>query len=510
MAELLMGIDIGTYSSKGVLCLPDGTVLAVREVEHGLSLPRPGWAEHDPEEVWWRDCATICRDLLRQAGATGREVRALAVSGIGPALLPADADGRPLRPAILYGIDTRASEEIAWLNSTCGADELYSLSGMHLTSQAVGPKLLWLRRHEPEVYARTRYVYSCSSYLVYRLTGEYVLDYHTASHFNPLFDPRRLEWSPRFAEPIYDLGLLPRLAWPTEVVGVVHSRAAGETGLAEGTPVTAGTIDAVAEAISVGVVSPGDLMLMYGTTLFFILVQEALVPNPKMWVTAYALPGTYALAGGMSTTGAITRWARDNLARDLLERELAGGERAYAALSREAESSPPGAKGLLLLPYFQGERTPIHDSEARGVLAGLTLSHTRGDIYRAIMEGTAYGVRHNVETMRQTGAQPGRLVAVGGGTKSPLWLQVVSDVTGLPQEVPELTIGASYGDAFLAGLATGVVPGIDSLRSQWVRGGRVVVPNPELASLYSEGYELYLQLYERTRDIVHALGKIAG
>ncbi len=509
MAELLMGIDIGTYSSKGVLCAPDGQVLAVSEVEHGLSLPRPGWAEHDADEIWWGDCVRICRGLLSSAGRSGRDVAALAVSGIGPDLLPVDELGRPLRPGILYGIDTRATQEIEWLQERFGTDKLYEHSGMHLTSQAVGPKLLWLRRNEPEVFARTRYLMSCSSYLVYKLTGEYVLDYHTASHYNPLFDPRKLEWSGEFAEPICDLSLLPRLEWANSVVGKVHRRAAEETGLLEGTPVTAGTIDAVAEAVSVGVVHPGDLMLMYGTTLFFILVQESFVPNPKMWVTTYAFPGTYALAGGMSTTGAITRWARDQLARELVEREESGGERAYSVLSREAEQSPPGARGLLLLPYFQGERTPIHDPQARGVLAGLTLAHTRGDIYRAIMEGTAYGVRHNLETMRQTGAEPSRLVAVGGGTKSPLWLQVVSDVTGLPQEVPELTIGASYGDAFLAGIAVGLVPTLDALRSTWVRGTRVVTPDLEKAAIYERGYQLYLQLYERTRDLVHALGKLA-
>ena len=265
---------------------------------------------------------------------------------------------RPLRAAILYGIDTRSTAEIEELNATFGAERLFELSGMALTSQAVGPKLRWLRNHEPEVYRQTRYVTTCSGYLVLKLTGEYVLDYHSASHFNPLFDLRGLAWSDRFADPIWDVERLPRLAWPTEVVGQVSPAAAAETGLRVGTPVTAGTIDAVAEALSVGVAQPGDMMVMYGTTFFFILVLDALVADPRLWVTAYAFPGRYCLSGGMSTTGALTRWFRDELAPDLLQAERAGGAAAYAALERRSEPGAAGARGLWCCPIFRASARP--------------------------------------------------------------------------------------------------------------------------------------------------------
>lgn len=508
--SLLLGIDIGTYSSKGVLCTPEGEVLASRQLEHDLSLPYPGWAEQDADAIWWAECVALCRSLPQTAGRAASDVAALAVSGIGPDLLPLDEQGRPLRPGILYGIDTRAYQEIDFLNDKYGADDLYDLSGMALTSQAIGPKLLWLRNHEPDVYKQTRYLTGCSSYLVHRLTGEYVLDYHTASHFNPLFDIRELRWTDRFIEGIWDMERLPRLAWATEVVGQVTPQAAAETGLPVGTPVTAGTIDAVAEAISVGVVQPGDLMLMYGTTFFFIQVHDKLATDPRLWITAYAFPGRYALAGGMSTTGALTRWFRDQLAPDLVQAEQRGGPPAYSALSDLAATAPPGSRGLLVLPHFQGERTPIHDPHARGIFAGLTLTHTRADMYRAVLEGTAYGVAHNIQTMSNMGAEPRRLVAVGGGTKSPVWLQIVSDVSGLPQDVPGQTIGASYGDAFLAGYAAGLVPDFETLSTVWVGNPMQVMPDPAQHELYLEYYDLYQALYQQTKDISHQLARLGS
>jgi xylulokinase len=508
--KLLLGIDIGTYSSKGVLCTPAGKIVAAHQLEHGLLLPKPGWAEQDADGIWWADCAALCRLLPEKAGRAAEDIAAVAVSGLGPDLLPLDAKGKPLRPGILYGIDTRAHTEIEQLNSQFGAENLYELGGMALTSQAIGPKLLWLRNHEPEVFKQTRYVTTCSSYLVYRLTGEYVLDTHSASHFNPLFDLRNLEWSDRFAEPIWETAKLPRLAWATEVVGQVSAAAAAETGLRVGTPVTTGTIDAVAEALSVGVTEPGDLMLMYGTTFFFILAVDKPVADARMWSTAYAFRGSYAVAGGMSTTGALTRWFRDQLAPDLVAAEATGGPSAYAVLSEEAGAVPPGARGLLVLPHFQGERTPIHDPNARGIFAGLTLAHTRAELYRAVLEATAYGVAHNLETMREMGAAPQRLVAVGGGAKSRTWIQIVADVTGAVQDVPGQTIGASYGDAFLAGYATGLIPDWSSLTAEWVRDVVQITPNPEHHARYQEYYRLYLQLYEQTKHISHRLTELGG
>jgi xylulokinase len=507
MGDLLLGVDIGTYSSKGVLCSPDGEVLASESVEHGLSLPRPGWAEQDADSIWWADFVAITRKLL-SGKYKGGDVGAVGVSAIGGCMLPVDQNGKPLRPGVLYGIDTRATEEIAWLNEHFGEEAMYALSGMALTSQAIGPKILWLRRNEPEVFAKTHKILTASSYLVLRLTGEYVIDRHTASYYNPLVNLETVEWDGRFAEPIVDLGSLPKMRWSIEIAGEVTESASRETGLKAGTPVSAGVVDAAAEAISVGVEDPGDMMIMYGTTMFFIHVTARPVPDPRMWATAYCFPGTYDIAAGMATSGALTRWFRDQFGHEEMEVEARGGENAYAALANAAAQVRPGADGLVCLPYFSGERTPINDPQARGVFAGLTLSHTKAHLYRSVLEGTALGVRHNLDAMRAMGAEPVRLVAVGGGAKNRLWLQIVSDVTGVPQVVPRRTIGASLGDAFLAGLATGIISDREALRRDWVQIDTILEPNQSNASAYKELYAVYRSLYDHAKDDLHALAQI--
>lgn len=507
--SLLLGIDIGTYSSKGVLCTPEGEVVASHVVEHGISMPRPGWVEQDADAIWWHDTVVICRALISDDHPAA-DIAGVAVSAIGPCMLPVDRNGTPLRPGVLYGIDTRAHAEIDWLNEHVGQQPMFDLGGMALTSQAVGPKILWLKNHEPDVYANTHKILTASSYLVHKLTGEYVIDKHTGAHTNPLIDIETLSYDDRFAAPIIGLDRLPDLKWSTAIAGTVTQVAAAETGLAPGTPVTAGAVDAAAEALSVGVTEPGDLMVMYGTTLFFILVTDRPIPDPRMWATGYVLPGLYDIAGGMATSGAITRWFRDEFGAAELAAEAQGGPNAYAALASAAGNIRPGSDGLICLPYFSGERTPIQDPDARGVFAGLTLSHTRAHLYRAILEGTAYGVRHNIETFGDMGAPPKRLVAVGGGANNRLWLQVVSDVTGAGQVVPERTVGASYGDAMLAGLATGLVPDVETLLTQWVKVAEVIEPDPEASAVYDAYYPVYRDLYEHSKEAVHALSRLGA
>lgn len=484
---MFIGIDIGTSSSKGVLTDRDGVVAARVERAHGVSTPRPGWVEHDPEGVWSADFVAIARELVDAAG--DRELAAIGVSGIGPCLLPADSDGRPLRDAILYGVDTRATAEIAELEAELGAQAVLERSGSPLTSQAVGPKLRWLARHESLVYAETSMMFMASSFLVHRLTGRYVLDHQSASQCVPMYDLRRREWAADVAALVAPGLELPELAWPTEVVGTVHAEAAAATGLPVGLPVTTGTIDAWAEAASVGVRAQGDAMIMYGTTMFLVQVLTDPHPHHGLWGTCGAWPGTYTLAAGMATSGAVTDWLR----------RLVGGE--FVDLVAEATTVPAGSRGLLALPYFAGERTPLFDPDARGVIAGLTTGHGRAELYRAVLEGTAYGVRHNLTAMTEAGGQARRLVAVGGGTKGGLWTQIVSDVTGLAQQLPADTVGACLGDALLAAEATG----LDT--SGWNPIVGTVEPDPGRSANYDPYYRRYRELYESTVDIAHFLAE---
>lgn len=507
MTTYLLGIDVGTYSTKGVLTTTDGEVVHQHVVEHGVSFPKPGWVEQDAEAIWWSDVVAVCHSI-RDAGIDTNSIGALALSAIGPCILPVDEDGTPLRPGMLYGMDTRAHEEIAWLNAEFGEGAMFELGGMALTSQAMGPKILWLKRNEPDIYNRTHKILTASGYLIYKFTGEYVIDRHTGAHYNPLVDIQTIDWDDRFAGPIIDIAKLPRMMWSTEIAGHITEAAARETGLPAGIPVSAGTVDAAAEAVSVGAVNPGDWMVMYGTTMFFLFVTEQIVPDPRVWSTGYVFPGTRNIAGGMSTTGALTRWFRDQLGFKEMQAEEAGGENAYAALAKLAESVPAGAHGLVCLPYFAGERTPIHDSHARGVFAGLTLSHTRAHMYRSVLESTGYGVRHNIETLQDCGVTPNRIVAVGGGAKNDLWLQIVSDVAGVPQVVQQQTIGAAYGDAFLAGLSSGIISDLSVLTDTWIKTKAVIEPNPENHEVYENTYKVYRSLYENAKDDLHALAKL--
>ncbi len=490
MSALVIGIDIGTSSSKGVLALADGTIVASGEQSHELSLPNPGWAEHDAEQIWWKDFQAICAALLQQAE---QPVVAICISGIGPCCLAADENGQPLRPAILYGIDTRATREIAELTTTYGAERILARCGSPLTSQSVGPKLRWLRRNEPAVWQNTRQFLMASSFIVERLTGQYVLDHHSASQCDPLYDIHENSWIEEWAQEIAPGLQLPKLLWPAEIAGTVTTDAARLTGLPAGIPVATGTIDAWAEALSVGVREPGDLMLMYGTTMFMVEVQREVQPHPSLWSTTGIFPATYTLAAGMATSGALTGWLR----------QIAGNV-PYETLLAEAQVVPAGSEGLVMLPYFAGERTPLFDPHARGVFCGLTLRHGRGHIYRSLLEATAYGIRHILEVMHEAGGNSKRLVAVGGGTKGELWTQIVSDVVGLPQEIPAKTIGACYGDAFMAALTAGLVQS----DTDWNPITTIVQPETRTTAIYAELYDIYRQLYPATRDLVHRLAHL--
>jgi len=493
VGDLLLGIDIGTGSTKGVLAGPDGTIVATASRTHQMSLPRPGWAEMDAEEIWWGDVAAISRELVAQS--EGDAIAGACVSGLGPSLVVADKDARPLRDAILYGIDMRAIEEIAELTERLGAERILERCGKELSSQAVGPKLLWLRRHEPELWERVRRWYSANGYVVAKLTGEYVIDHHTASQCDPLYDLAANAWAEDWAEEVVPGLELPRLAWPSELVGTVTAEAAEQTGLAEGTPVAAGTVDAWAEAFSAGVRAPGDLMLMYGSTMFFVQVLERPTTHPGLWTTAGVEAGQTTLAAGMATSGSLTSWVQ----------ELTGGV-PFGQLVEEAAATPPGAEGLLLLPYFAGERTPIFDPHARGVVAGLTLRHSRGHLFRAVYEGIAFGVRQILEFLDEAVGPARRIVAVGGGTQGGLWTQIVTDVCAREQLLPSQTIGASYGDALLAAIGAGVLPP----ETDWSQVSGRVEPDPANTELYDELYRAYGELYLATREQVHRLAELQG
>ena len=492
-----LGIDIGTFESKGVLVDDTGRILGQAARPHKLLVPQPGWAEHRPREDWWDAVTYLSRKLIADTGIAPRDIRAVGTSAIGPCMLPIDADGEPLMNAVLYGVDTRAAEEIEELTAQIGADTILERTGNALTSQSIGPKILWLRRKRPDLFARTAKILTSTSYLVYRLTGRITIDHYSAANTSPLYDADALAYSDALTKDIVDLDMLPEALWTTDIAGGVTAKAAEETGLAEGTPVIVGTIEASAEAVSVGVLDSGDMMLMYGSTIFIISITPSRVRDPRLWYAPWLFPGQHGAMSGLATSGTLTHWFRDNLAREL------DPATAMIALAAEAEGAPPGARGLVMLPYFSGERTPIHDPHAKGVLFGLNLTHTRGDIYRALLEGIANGTNHVFETYAEAGASPRDVYAVGGGTKNKVWSQATSDVSGRTQIVREKTMGASYGDAFLAAIAVGDARKED-IRT-WNPVASEIVTNPATSAVYDRQYEIFKDIYSRTHDLMRRL-----
>ena len=493
-----LGVDIGTFETKGVLVDGDGRIVAQAARQHEMIVPQPGWAEHRPDEDWWGDFVFVTREILKESSVDPSEIRAVATSAIGPCMLPVNADGQPLMNGVLYGVDTRSEVEIAELSNRIGADRIMQVCGNALTSQSVGPKILWLRRNRPDVWEQTARILTSTSYLTFKLTGEYVIDHYTAANFSPIYDVNTLDWTEELTSDIAPLAMLPRLMWSTEIAGQITEMAAAETGLAVGTPVTCGTIDAAAEAVSVRTKRPGDMMMMYGSTIFIIQITKAAVRDPRLWYAPWLFPNTHASMAGLATSGTLTHWFRDNFAKELTRDE------AFPKLAEEAASSPPGSNGLLFLPYFSGERTPIHDPKAKGSYFGMDLTHTRGDMYRAVLEGIANGTAHVIETYRDVGQPPVQVLAVGGGTKNEIWLKATSDIGNIPQVVCEKTIGASFGDAFLAACAVGLAQPDDI--EKWNPAERVVQPTKHDA--YERQYPLFKELYQSTRHIAAKLGPL--
>ena len=492
-----LGIDIGTFESKGVIVDQSGRIVASASKPHKMLVPQPGWAEHRPKQDWWGDFTFICKKMLAESGIAPDSIRAVGASAIGPCMLPVDEDGEALSNAALYGVDTRAAKEIVELNAAIGPERILDRCGNALTSQSVGPKILWLKKNRPEIFRKAAKIVTSTTYLVQKLTGECVIDHYSAANFSPLYLIDQQGWSAELASDIIEIERLPKLLWSTDIAGHVTAKASRATGLARGTPVIAGTIDAASEALSVGVINNGDMMMMYGSTIFTIMLSKTRIEDARLWYAPWLFPGEHASMAGLATSGTLTHWFRDHAAREL------GPDEAFAKLAKEAEASPPGSNGLVVLPYFSGERTPIHDPKAKGVIFGLNLTHNRGDLYRALLEGIACGANHILETYRDIGHMPKKLLAVGGGTRNRVWSQATSDISAMAQTVCRKTVGACYGDAFLAALAVGDVKKKDILA--WNPEERRIAPNRKNRAVYERQYRVFKELYLRNKDLMAEL-----
>lgn len=477
------GLDVGTSSTKAVLVAPDGTVIDSQVQEHSVTRGDHGLVEMDMR-IWWDEFKTLYPALLNRNDV---RVKGIGISGMGPCIAVTDTNDEPVAPAALYGVDQRAREEIDELADAFGQDFLLERYDSQLTTQAGGPKLRWFAKRYPQVFASGARFYMPASWIIKHITGEYVLDRHSASQCTPLYSPETREWNADMVQKIAPGTELPRLGWSHEICGETVE-VAEVPELAPGIPVIFGTVDAWAEQESVGAIKNNQLFLMYGTTLFLVANSPQRVRHASMWGTTGTREGTFNMAGGLATSGALTNWFRE-----------ISGERDYAKLVEAAQGVPAGSEGLLTLPYFAGERTPLQDPDARGVMIGLSLHHGRGHMYRSLLEATAFAVRHNIQIMEDAGASIESISAAGGGVTSDLWPQIVSDVTGRAQELRRESVGASYGDAFMVAQALGDVESLD----QWNPVAKVI--EPQDLPVYDDLYASYRTLYTATADIQHRL-----
>lgn len=497
MKSVFLGVDIGTFETKAVLVSAEGEVLASSSRGHKMLSPKFGWAEHDPEETWWGDFVFTVQELLASPKAQGAVVAAVACSAIGPCVLPVDRDLNPLRNGILYGVDTRSAPQIATLTERFGTEELFRKTGNELTTQSGGPKIMWLQENEPEVFDRAAWFLTAHSYIVSKLTGEITVDHATAGYYHPLYDVQTEQWDITGNEDYISLEQLPRIGWSTEIAGTVTAEAAAITGLPQGTPVTFGSADAPAEAVSAGVLADGDLMLMYGSSSFMIQLLETPVRDRVLWSAPHVFPGTSVFAGGTSTAGTLTHWMAELLGIG----EASDPQARFAELMQLAEQAPLGSDGLLVLPSFSGERTPYHDPKAKGVIAGLTLNHGRAELVRALLEGIAFSIANALEAYDRVGQRPKSIKAVGGGTKNHILIQTVSDITRHSQTIAD-TAGAAYGDAALAALAIGHFSQRSEI-AKWLKTRGEVVPNVSAHQKLAQAYEDFKQLYADNAALMH-------
>jgi xylulokinase len=487
-ADLLMGLDIGTQGAKGVLVDRHGHVVSQAHVAHECLYPQAGWVEHDMEASWWRNPVRVVSTLLAQPGVTPGRVAAVSVSGLYPAMGPTDAMGHPLAGAILYS-DNRALAEVDDVNRT------FALS---LTSEELTPKLVWFLRRRPELAGRMRMFFDAAHYAIYRLTGSYVQDTITLGLWGAIYSAPKKAWRPEACRRLgIPVEILPAIHAPAEIVGQVHELAAAETGLAVGTPVLAGMPDLVASLLSAGATRRDEAVAYYGTAgVVPVLLDDLLracrepFPQEDGYLFYYA---AYSLA-----VGDAVKWFRDVFGEPEMLAAKGGGASVYERLDASAASVPTGSDGLLLLPYFQGQRSPEFDPLATGVYFGMTPSHTRAHFFRAVLESWGYSIRDGLETSYPEGSPIKRLVATGGGARSPLWRQIVSDITGLPQGyVPDAD--GPVGAAYVAGLALGWFDDFEVLRREWVRDVGVTEPDPRATAVYQQMYPVYRELHQRLR-----------
>jgi sugar (pentulose or hexulose) kinase len=506
----LIGTDIGTLGTKSVLMDTTGKIIATAFTEYGILTPKALWAEQWPD-IWVAAVKKTIQEIVQSSRVTPQKIAGICISGLyGGSGIPCDHHMEPVRPCLIW-MDRRAAKESQWVAENIGLKGLYSITKNGADPYYGFTKILWIKNNEPENWRKIRIFLPPNAYVIYHLTGEIAMDYSSAGNIGGFFDIKNRRWSKDLlaAMAIPESCMPGRLVASSDIVGGLTPAAGQELGLPTGLPVCAGGIDCVVATLSAGVLAPGEHVAVLGTSMSWGVVHKKPLSSNQLISMPYVKDPLHLLYsfGGAATAGALPRWFRDNFAEIEKKAELSGGENAYAKLDAEAEGIPPGSEGLIVLPYFMGERSPVWDVNARGTIFGLTLYHRKAHVYRAFLESVAYSLRHSMENI-ETGIKLGNeCILVGGVTKSRLWKQIFADVTGFPVMSPKRSIEAPLGDVLLAGMGTGLLEDF-SVIQQWLDFEEKVIPNPDNHRIYNDFFQQYLDLYPALASNMNNLVKV--
>ncbi|MGI9861715.1 xylulokinase [Moorella naiadis] len=505
----LLGIDIGTSGTKAVLVEESGRVVASSYVEYPLSQPRPGWAEQEPEQ-WWQAVVAAVKGLWAKSGLDGREVAGVGLSGQMHGAVVLDAGYRVLRPAILW-CDQRTGAECTWMYEKIGAEKLYQWTGNPALPGFTAPKLVWLKKHEAEVYKQICHILLPKDYIRFRLTEVLATEVSDASG-TLLLDVARRRWSEEMLAALDISGeWLPPVYESPEVTGCINPEAAAATGLMAGTPVVGGGGDQAAGAVGTGIVEEGILSAALGTSgvVFAMTNRPIIQPGSTLHAFCHAVPGKWHLMGVMLAAGGSLQWFRNQLGDEEMREAAATGTDPYELLTARAAAVGPGAEGLLFLPYLLGERTPYPDPAARGGFIGLTMRHNKGHLVRAVLEGVAFGLRDSLELLQQAGVKTAEIRLSGGGARSPLWRQILANVFKYPVTTVNSTDGPAFGAALLAGVGAGIYSSVEAACRATIKVTSRAIPVAAEAKTYERLYTVYKSLYPLLRTTMHDLTGLA-
>lgn len=507
--DTVIGIDIGTQSTKALVVDRDGRILAQHSHGYRVDTPRPLWAEQWPQ-VWWEALQTCIRACLAASDVDPDSVRALCVSSLyGGSGIPVDADIRPVYPCLIW-MDRRAETQVQWVREHVDLGRLQAVTGNTVDSYYGFTKMMWLRDECPAVWARTRYLLPPNSYVNYLLSGEIAIDHCSAGNIGGIYDLQAREWS---AEMIDALGLdgdrLPaRLVDSGARVGDLLPAQADSLGLPGGIPIVAGGVDAAMATLAAGATEPGNHVAMIGTSMCWGVINQRVDAGQGLISMPHVLNSARDLYtfGGALTAGASVSWFVDTVCGGDTRNANDDGN-VFDHLESAARELAPGADGLLFLPYLMGERSPVWDAHASGGFFGVSLYHGRHHLYRAVLEGVALALRHNMEAGTRQGVtlDPG-LIVVGGAARSDLWMQIIADVTRMPVHTYQENVEAALGAALLAGQCTGLLDPDAPLRHGTLL--KRAEPTDEASRQYDELFELYCQLYPTLRPVMHRLNAI--